>query len=301
MAVYKRNYKRFEGDLTDERWRFTILPRYAFQTVFESKLMTSFFTVCFAPHLIGLVLIYLRYNLGALVALDIQALQFLNIDAGFFLNIFAAETYLSFLLITFIGPNLIAPDLANNALPLYLSRPFSKREYILGKLSVLVTVTSLITWIPGMLLIAVQVNEAGVQWLWDNMRIPAGILVGSWIWILTVSLVALALSAWIKLRPGTIFALFGLFFVLATFGFFANVMLDLRPAWGVLLNMNTTMRALWEWLLLGEKEYGPVFERGRMVPSGVPSWAALTSLIGFSSLSLFLLLKKIRACEVVRG
>jgi ABC-2 type transport system permease protein len=286
--------------LTDQRWRFMILPRYALQTVFESKMMTSFFTFCFLPHLFGIVLIYLRYNIGALAALNIEPLQFLNIDASFFLNIFAVETYLTFLLITFIGPNLVAPDLANNALPLYLSRPFTKSEYIAGKLSVLVIVSSLITWIPGMLLIAIQVNEAGMAWLWDNIRIPLGILVGSWIWILTVSLIALALSAWIKMRPGTIFALFGLFFVLGTFGFMANQMLDLRPAWGVLLNMNTTMRTLWEWLLLGQTSYGPVFLRGSLIDSGVPSWAALASLAGFSALSLFLLLKKIRACEVVR-
>ena len=300
MAVYKRNYKRFEGDLTDQRWRFTILPRYAFQTVFESKLMTSFFTACFIPHLMGLILIYLRYNIGALTALNIQGLPLPDIDGDFFLTIFAVETYLSFLLITFVGPNLIAPDLANNALPLYLSRPFSKREYIIGKLCVLVAVTSLITWIPGFLLIGVQANQAGVRWLWDNMRIPLGIFVGSWVWILTISLVALALSAWIKMRPGTIFALFGLFFVLGFFGFLANQMLDLRPAWGVLLNLNTTMRALWEWLFLGVKEYGPVFERGRMISSGIPSWAALLSLGTFAVLSMALLLKKIRACEVVR-
>ena len=300
MAVYKRNYKRYEGDLTDQRWRFAILPRYAFQTVFESKMMTSFFTLCFLPHLIALVLIYLRYNLGAIAALDLQELQFLNIDGDFFRRLFTIETFLSFLLITFIGPNLVAPDLANNALPLYLSRPFSKREYILGKLSVLVTVTSLITWVPGLLLVGVTANEEGFKWLWENIRIPIGIVVGSWIWILTVSLIALALSSWIKVRPGTIFALFGLFFALTTFGFLANLMLELRPAWGVLLQMNATMQALWDWLLVGGTSYGEVLERGRMVESGVPSWAALISLMGFSSLALFLLLKKIRACEVVR-
>ena len=300
MAVYKRSYKRYDGEITDQRWRFLILPRFAFATVFQSKLLTSFYTLCFAPHLVAILMIYLHYNLSALRALDAAALAYINIDGNFFLNVFAAETYLSFLLITFIGPNLIAPDLANNALPLYLSRPFTKREYILGKLSVLVTVTSLITWIPGLFLIAIQTDEAGWSWLRDNLRIPAAILIGSWIWILTISLVALAFSAWIKAKPGTIFAMFGVFFILAAFGFFADLMLELRPAWGVVLDMNASMRTLWSWLLLGEKEYATVIERGRMVQSGVPSWAALVSLIVFAGLSLSLLLKKIRASEVVR-
>jgi ABC-2 type transport system permease protein len=300
MAVYKRSYKRFEGDLTDQRWRFTILPRYSFQTVFESKLMTSFFTFCLLPHLVALILIYLHHNLGALKALDAQFLQFLAIDGNFFLTLFEAETFLSFLLVTFIGPGLVAPDLANNALPLYLSRPFSRQEYIIGKLSVLVILTSLITWIPGFLLIGVQTNEAGLSWLSDNVRIPIGMFVGSLIWTITISLVSLALSAWVKMRPAAVFALFGAFFVAGSFGTIANTMLDLRPAWGVLMNMNATMQALWNWLLLGRTDYGTVFVRGRIVDSGLPSWAALVSLMIFAGLSLFLLMKKIRACEVVR-
>src|SRR4051794_34444352 len=222
MAVYKRNYKRFDGELTGQRWRFAILPRYAFLTVFQSKLLTSYFTFCLLPHLVALVLIYLRYNMGALKSLDLQALQYLEINGNFFLSLFELETFLSFLLITFIGPGLIAPDLANNALPLYLSRPFSKAEYVLGKLTVLVIVTSLITWIPGLLLIGIQTNEAGWSWLSENIRIPIGIFVGSWIWILTISLEALALSAWVKVRPGAIFALFGIFFVAGSFGGLAN-------------------------------------------------------------------------------
>src|SRR5580693_7615911 len=101
MAVYKRNYKRFDGTLTDQRWRFTILPRYAFQTVFESKLLTTYFNLCLLPHMAALVLIYLHYNLGALKFLDIQALQYLEINGNFFLNLLEVETYMSFLLITF--------------------------------------------------------------------------------------------------------------------------------------------------------------------------------------------------------
>ena len=252
------------------------------------------------PHLAGLVLIYLRYNVGAIRSLNVQFLQFLSIDGNFFLNIFEAETYLSFLLVTFVGPGLVAPDLANNALPLYLSRPFSKQEYIIGKLSVLMILTSLITWVPGLLLIAIQTNQAGLSWFWDNLRIPLGILLGSWIWIVTISLVALALSAWVKMRPAAIFALFGVFFIAGSFGNIANTMLDLKPAFGLLIDLQATMRALWRFLLLAQTDYGPAFVRGSFVDSGLPSWVSLISLLGFCGLALLLLMKKIRACEVVR-
>src|SRR5262245_2485668 len=225
MAVYKRNYKRYEGAVTDPLWRFTILARYALQAIFRSRLLASFSMLCLAPHLVALLLIYLKNNPAAGAALNLPALQFLEIDGSFFLRLFSVETYLTFLLVTFIGPNLIAPDLANNALPLYLSRPFSTGEYILGTLAVLITLTSLITWIPGLFVVAIQTNQAGISWLTQNIRIPIGVFVASWIWITTISLMALAISAWVKLRPTAMFSLFGVFFVAASFGNLANGLL----------------------------------------------------------------------------
>ena len=34
MAVYERTYRPYPGELTQQRWRFLVLPRYAFQDVF---------------------------------------------------------------------------------------------------------------------------------------------------------------------------------------------------------------------------------------------------------------------------
>jgi ABC-2 type transport system permease protein len=262
--------------------------------------MTSFFTLCFLPHVIALVVIYLKYNLGALSSPQIQLLQFLKIDGNFFLNLFAVQTYLSFLLVTFVGPGLIAPDLANNALPLYLSRPFSRREYIAGKLTVLMILTSLVTWIPGLLLVAVQTNEAGLSWVWDNVRVPIGIVAGSITWTLTISLIALALSAWVKMRPAAIFSLFGVFFITGAFGRIANNIMGLDPALGNVIDLNATMRTLWSYLFVGETSYGMTIVRGRLMDSHVPAWISPLALLAFCVLSLFLLVKKIRACEVVR-
>jgi ABC-type transport system involved in multi-copper enzyme maturation permease subunit len=51
----------------------------------------------------------------------------------------------AFLLTAFVGPGLISPDLGNNALVLYFCRPFSRTEYVAGKLLVLVKLLSYIT------------------------------------------------------------------------------------------------------------------------------------------------------------
>ena len=59
------------------------------------------------------------------------------------------------------GPGLIAPDLANNALPLYFSRPLTRWTYALARLTVLMGMLSIVTWIPGLILFGLQVGLAG--------------------------------------------------------------------------------------------------------------------------------------------
>jgi ABC-2 type transport system permease protein len=296
MAVYKRTYTRYSGPLTSERWRFTILPRYALQTVLASRFYTGSFILALVPHLIALLLIYFRSHIDSLAALgiDARALQILAIDGGFFLQLFVVETFISFFMVALLGPGLIAPDLSNNALPLYLSRPFSRAEYVIGKLSVLLAVTSLITWVPGLLLFGVQTALTGLSWSWDNSRVFAGILVGSLLWLLTISLIALALSAWVKWRPVAAAALFGIFFVSAGFGTVTNALLLTR--WGTLLNLASAMRMVWRWLFLNEAHYRiatPPFQT-------MPAWTGLLTLVVVCGLALLLLAWKIRPAQVVR-
>src|SRR6185436_36082 len=129
------------------------------------------------------------------------------------------------------------------AMPLYLSRPLSRTEYVLGKLSVLIGLTSLITWVPELFLIGLQTSMVGFSWFSENSRLAVGVFIGSWIWILTISLIALALSAWVKWRPVAIASLFGVFFVTAGFGTVTNQLLNTR--WGILINLATAMTMIW--------------------------------------------------------
>src|SRR6266852_1287555 len=71
-------------------------------------------------------------------------------------NFVSVQGVFAFLLTAFTGPGLISPDLANGALPLYFCRPFSRAEYVIGKSSVLAILLSQITWVPGLVLFAVQ-------------------------------------------------------------------------------------------------------------------------------------------------
>ena len=68
----------------------------------------------------------------------------------------------------------------------------------------------------------------------------------------------------------------------------------------LLMDLNSTMRALWRWFLLGQSHYALAFQRRLIVEFGVPAWYGLMSLFSFGAFALVLLVKKIRACEVVR-
>src|SRR5438874_1385484 len=194
MAVYKKTYRPYEGSLTPSWSRFLVIPRYAFEDLQRSKFLTIFFYASFLPPLIHAILIYVQHNASVFNLVGAQgANRLININVSFFLSIMGWQCMLALFLASFIGPGQVSPDLANNGLALYLARPFSRIEYVIGKMSVLLILLSLMTWVPGLLLFLLQGYLEGWQWMHDNVRFAAGMFFGAWIWILILALLALAL------------------------------------------------------------------------------------------------------------
>src|SRR6266567_6562244 len=195
MAVYEHTYKPYSGRLTPEWSRFLIIPRHAYQDVFKSKLFTAFFSICFIPLLVEAILIYLHHNVNALALLRVNVRELIPIDAFFFQAFVNVQGGFAFFVTLLVGPPLVSRDLRNNALPLYLCRPFSRSEYVLGKMSVLLILLSAITWVPQLLLFLFQSYLEGVSWLVQNLWIASAILLGSVVWILLLALLSQAVSA----------------------------------------------------------------------------------------------------------
>ncbi len=289
MAVYERTYKRYAGALTPQWTRLFVLPRYAFKEVFQSKLFLVFFVFSLLPPLSQAVRIYLYHNATQIFAAVPELAeafgQFLAIDAEFFATLMGIQCGFAFFAALFVGPGLVSRDLANNGLPLYLSRPISRAEYVLGKFAVLGILLSLITWIPGFFLYVLQSGYAGLGWGFENLRIAASMFVGSWAWIATVSFLALALSAWVKWRPVAGFLMFVVFLGGGFVGLMVNALF--RTDWGNLVNLGAVIGRIWEGLF----DLPPDFD--------LPLWAAWASLAAFVGACLYMLHRKIRAYEVV--
>lgn len=283
MAVHKRTYRGYTGRLTPRASRFLVIQRYALKYVFRSRIMASAYAACFFFPLLCVCLLYLNQN-ASVLALIGQQPGFVKVDGGFFLRFLQTQCTLGALLTAFIGPTLISPDLVNGALPLYLSRPLSRTEYLLGKASVLIALVGCITFVPACLLFVIQSSLAGWAWAWNNLFIATGIFFSSAMTIAVFALLALAMSAWVrwKIAAGAL--------VLAAFaagaGFGAVINKTMRTTAGFYIDLPYLLGRITETLF------------HRQSPEGVSPLSAWLALLIFCALMLALLNRKLRVCEV---
>ncbi|MCI0336038.1 MAG: hypothetical protein L0226_00530 [Acidobacteria bacterium] len=242
MAVYEHSYKPYEGTLTSAWSRFLVIPRYAYQDLFKYKLFIALFVLCYVYPLISTVIIYLHHNANALAVLDITVSDILPINATFFYVLVSVQTSLAFVFTVIIGPVLVSRDLANNALPLYLCRPFSRFEYIVSKMLVLLILLSMFTWVPGLLLFFFQSYLEGGGWMADNLWIAGAIFTVSIAWLVILALLAMAFSAWIKWRTAASAALFAIFIIPTPIGFIIEELFNTNM--GHMLNLGVAFSAL---------------------------------------------------------
>ena len=285
MAVYRRNYTAYSGALTHTWSRFLVLFRYSRRDLFRSKVRTALFVACFFFPVVCLFTVYLSHNLSFLQRIG-AASQIITIDNKFFFYFINVQGVLTLILTAFAGPGLISPDLANGALPLYFCRPFSRAEYVIGKSSVLAILLSEITWIPGVILFVVQSSLAGPHWTWDNLWIVASLIISSLIWIAIASLLAMALSAWVKWKIVAGALLLAVMFFGAGFGQAVNAVM--RTESGFFFNIGYLITTI-------EKALFQIGEDSSISVAG-----ALVALLAYCTICLGLLTRKVRAYEVVR-
>lgn len=286
MAVYERIWRRYSGPLTPVRWRWLVVTRYALADAFASRLFTAFYALCFLPSVVGIFFIYLSHNLSLLQQLGMPADLMKILTDKFFMLLFSWQAMPAFLVAVIVSPSLIAADLSNNALPLYLSRPIGRYEYVLGKMAVLGILLSPMTWIMGLLIFLLQSYFEGGGWWIDNYRIGMAYIVGHLAWIVVISMLTLAISAWVRFKPAARGALFAIIFILAGFAQAINGVT--RTSFGDLIHL---VRAINSVVL-------SLF--GAPTPSGLPVSLNWFTLAAVTALSAWLIRRKLRPHEVVR-
>jgi len=294
MAVYKRRYNPYTGSLTPGWSRFFVLTRYAFADLFKARFFVVLLVLSLVPILFFASYIFIANNKTAQLLMQLRSAGLFSVETQYFIVIMMVQTQAAFLLNCWVGPVLIAGDLTNGALPLFLSRPFTRADYVLGKLAVLGLLLSAVTWVPCLLLFSLQAGLATDGWIWSHLWMVVPIVLCSAIWILMLSLISLAVSAWVKLRIVATGVIFISFFIPAGLGEMFNAIMG--TIWGRLLNFSYLFQII---LARGFRE--PSRLLGTMGWSEIPVPAAWGVLIFVCLLSLVILKARLRARETVRG
>ena len=288
MAVYKRTYKPYTGVMTPEWSRFLILPRYAWKTVFQTRFILILYVLCFFYPVGAAIAIYLNHNLsflGQFMPLPKTGGLF-EVSGSFFQWFTAIQAVMAFLMTSFVGPGLVSGDLINNALPLYFCRPFSRTEYVFGKLAVIALLLAYITWVPGLILFGIQASLEGWTWLTNNLWLAWAVFITNFIWTLLISLVSLAISAWVRWKVVAGGMLLVILFLGAGVAQAINVIL--RTDAGYWIDMGTN--------------FAQICANFYRIKGGdkISTQEALVSLLAMCGFSIWLLWRKVRAYEVAR-
>jgi ABC-2 type transport system permease protein len=264
------------------------MSRYAFAELRGSRALGVFLCVALVPFLSEVAAIYLSHNAAARSLLGILKLEaLLRIDAGFYRQVLSVHCFFGFILAAWLGPTLVAPDLVHGALPLFLSRPLSRTDYVVGKAVTLLLSTSLLTWIPGVALYFLDAILRADGWWLAHFYIPIAYVIGGTAWSVVVTLGALAASAWLRWRLAASALVFGVHFVSAGIG--DALMRALGTPWARLGHFAHLFDVIWSRLF-----------RLPRTDREIPVLAACTVLGVLCSVCLLVLGRRLRASEVVR-
>ncbi|NKB35352.1 MAG: hypothetical protein GKR91_19815 [Pseudomonadales bacterium] len=214
MAIFLKAYQGYSGPVSASYERMLVIFRYALADVFQSRLFIAFYFVSLLLPVGLMCFLYVYHNLELLLTFEVPLDDLPTIDGTFFaVAMQIPQNSLLLILVMVIGPSMISPDLRNNAMPLYLSRPISLSNYIVGKLLVLVFLGSIMTWVPGTLLFFLQAFLGGEGWLGDNLHLLLAAAISSLLWIICLSLLAFAISAYVKWKAVARIFFFGVILI----------------------------------------------------------------------------------------
>lgn len=193
MPIHDQGYRRYGG-----RRRFRggwwVIARATIRSLIRQRQVAALLLFAWAPFVVHAVLIYLAANFP-------QTASALAVTPRTFRQFLDWQNLFVFFVAILVGAGLVADDRRANALQLYLSRPLTRVEYVVGKLTVLAVFLAFVTWLPAMLLVVLQVLFAGsFAFLRANLFIVPAITLFSLVQIAVSACSILALSSLTKNR-----------------------------------------------------------------------------------------------------
>ncbi len=189
MPIYDQGYRRYLRRSPLHRARFWPITREALRLVLSKRAFLGLIAVAFLPFIVRVIQIYIVTRFP-------EAGRILPVDGRLFGDFLNGQLWFVLLLSVFGASGLIANDLRTGAILVYLSRPLTQRDYILGKLGVPLALNLAVTLAPALLLYLAGLGLAPQHYLkWELAWIPAAVLGHAFALSLVVSLLTLAVSS----------------------------------------------------------------------------------------------------------
>jgi ABC-type transport system involved in multi-copper enzyme maturation permease subunit len=278
MPIYDQGYRGYEARQPLRRIRFWPITREAARALSKRPALLVLAMLAWLPLVARLVQVFVVSHVPAVS-------EVMSLDTQLFGQFLHWQSYLAVLLTIFGASGLIATDLRSGGILVYLARPLTRRDYLLGKLAVTLGLNLGTTLLPALLLyFAALLIAPRVYVRWELAWIAPAIAVASLVLSLPLSLAALAVSA--LSRSARVAGLSLLALLLGTD--LACAILSVSLGWRTLplLSMLADARSLTAGL------FG--------APQDLPALPALLVLALFVAAAFAVLRVRVRAYEVVK-
>lgn len=189
MPIHDQSYRRYAGERRPVRSAWMVIARAGLMSFLSRKAFLGLLIVAWIPFVVRASQLFLASNFS-------QAATFLAPSAQTFRDFLGQQGIFVFLITIYVGAGLIANDRRANALQLYLSKPVTRAEYILGKMSVLAVFLLAITWLPAILLLILQIAFSGsFTFLKDNTSLIASVTLYCLLTVIVITFGMTALSS----------------------------------------------------------------------------------------------------------
>jgi len=278
VPIHDQSYRRYLGGRTMPGRAWTVIAQAGVMNMIRKRAFLGLLIFAWMPFLVRAVQVYVTTNYP-------QVAMFAP-TAETFRQFLEQQDFFVFIITIYVGAGLIANDRRANALQIYLSKPLMRSEYIAGKAAVLFVFLLMVTLVPALLLLLLQVLFAGsFEFLRKNLFLFPAITVASLLQSLLATFTMLALSSLSKSSRyvGILYAGI-IFFTAAIYGAMYAI----------------TGSSKLSWLSVGSNLSQVVDVIFRLKPRYATPWpVSLIVIVGLIVLSISVLERRVRGVEVV--
>jgi ABC-2 type transport system permease protein len=278
VPIHDQSYRHYAGTKAPTGRSWTVIAWAGIKTMVKKRTFLGLLIFAWFPFIVRAVQLYISANFA-------QAALFAP-TAETFRQFLEQQDFFVFVITVYVGAGLIANDRRANALQIYLSKPLMRSEYIAGKLAVLFVFLTLVTLVPALLLLLLQVMFAGsFAFVQKNLFLFPAITVASMLQVLLASFTMLALSSLSKSARYVGILYVGItFFTSAIYGALYAITGSSRVSWiSISANLSQVVDVIF-----------------RLKPRYLTPWpVSLLVIIGLLVVSTSVLERRVRGVEVV--